>query len=91
MKKKNVVITGAGTLAREAACLGVPAISFYAGKKLLSVDRQMINDGWMFFSRDPEKIIDYIKTKKRRNTSLERSKLVKKEILNKLKEVIANL
>jgi len=28
----DAVLTGAGTLAREAACLGVPAFSFYAGK-----------------------------------------------------------
>ena len=34
---------------------------------------------------------NYIQTKKRRNPSLERSKQVKKEVLDKLKEVIENL
>jgi uncharacterized protein len=53
----DTVLTGAGTLAREAACLGVPAVSFYAGKKLLAVDKKMIQDGWMYHSRDPEFII----------------------------------
>ena len=87
----TAVLTGAGTFAREAACLGVPAVSFYAGETLLAVDKKMIKDGWMFFSRDSEKILDYIQNKKRRNVSLERSKQVKKEVIDKLKQVIENL
>ena len=84
----DVVLTGAGTLAREAACLGVPAVSFYAGRELLAVDKQMIKDGWTFFSRDVESIIGHMKTVKRRERSLERSKKVKKEVMEKLTEVI---
>ena len=41
----DAVLTGAGTFAREAACLGVPAVSFYAGRELLTVDQSMIKKG----------------------------------------------
>lgn len=87
----DVVLTGAGTLAREAACLGVPAVSFYAGKELLAVDKQMIKDDWTYFSRDTDSIVEYLKTVKRRDRSLERSKKVKKEVMDKLGEVIDKL
>ncbi|MDN5354990.1 MAG: uncharacterized protein PWQ09_1746 [Candidatus Cloacimonadota bacterium] len=87
----TAVLTGAGTLAREAACMGVPAVSFYAGKELLAVDKQMIKDGWTFFSRDTSKILEFLKTAKRRDSGLERSKRVKKEVMEKLDEVIERL
>ena len=87
----NAVLTGAGTLAREAACLGVPAISFYAGKNLLAVDRKMINDGWLYHSRDPKDIIIKLRSMKRKNVSLERSISVRKEVITKLKEIISRL
>ena len=47
-------MTGAGTLAREASVLGKPAFSFYSGSKLLAVDRKLIDEGKMIFSRDPK-------------------------------------
>jgi len=56
----DAVLTGAGTFAREAACLGVLAVFFYAGKELLTVDQAMTKKGWKFFSRDPEKIVNYL-------------------------------
>lgn len=84
----TAVLTGAGTLAREAACMGVPAVSFYAGKELLAVDKQMIKDGWTFFSREILKILEFLETAKRRDSDLERSKRVKKEVMEKLDEVI---
>ena len=84
----SAVITGAGTLAREAACLGVPAVSFYSGKQLLAVDKKMIKEGKMFYSRDPQKILKYIKNTKKVNPDLERSKKVKEEVIKKIEEVI---
>jgi uncharacterized protein len=87
----KAVLTGAGTLAREAACLGVPAISFYAGKQLLAVDKKMINDGWMYHSRDPEQIVSQIGNMKKRSVSTDRSKEVKYEVISKLKTVIEEL
>lgn len=86
----KAVITGAGTLAREAACLGIPAISFYSGKKMLAVDKQMIRKGKIFFSRDPQAILDYINSSQKADPDLERSKKVKEEVLKKIEEVIKN-
>ncbi|EMA63705.1 hypothetical protein C469_02581 [Halorubrum lipolyticum DSM 21995] len=53
------MLTGSGTMAREAACMGKPAVSFFPGP-LLSVDRQMVADGMVFHSRDPDEIVDHL-------------------------------
>ncbi len=87
----DAVLTGAGTFAREAACLGVPSVSFFAGKTLLAVDKKMIKDGWMFFSRDAEAIVDYISTTNKRKADLSRSKQVQLEVKEQLERVILNL
>lgn len=84
----DAVLTGAGTLAREAACLGVPAISFYAGKELLTVDQKMIENEWMFFSRSPNEIFTYLQNSTRKHPDLSRSLKVKSQILQKLDEVL---
>ncbi|MDD4148386.1 MAG: DUF354 domain-containing protein [Candidatus Cloacimonetes bacterium] len=82
------VLTGAGTFAREAACLGVPSFSFFAGKSLLAVDKAMIRDGKMFFSRDVSELMARLKTSNRTDVDLNRSKVVQEEVITKLKEVI---
>ena len=87
----DAVLTGAGTFAREAACLGVPSVSFFAGKTLLAVDKKMIKDKWMFFSREPKEIVDYISTSEKRKADLSRSKAVQKEVKEKLDKVLTNL
>ena len=84
----NAVLTGAGTMAREAACLGIPAISFFAGKDLLTVDKKMINDKLMFFSRNTDDIMSFLKQSGKRQADISRSKKVKEEILNKIDEVL---
>lgn len=84
----DAVLTGAGTFAREAACLGVPSISFFAGKTLLAVDQKMIQDDWMFFSRTPEEIINYVLKSNKREPDLNRSKEVFSEVKEKLLSVI---
>ncbi|WP_137287832.1 DUF354 domain-containing protein [Halorussus salinisoli] len=53
------VLTGSGTMAREAACMGKPAVSFFPNT-LLSVDQQMVDEGRILHSRDPERIVDYV-------------------------------
>ncbi|WP_144920807.1 DUF354 domain-containing protein [Halorubrum salsamenti] len=53
------VLTGSGTMAREAACMGKPAVSFFPGP-LLSVDRSMVEDGLIVHSRDPDEIASYL-------------------------------
>jgi len=83
----DAVLTGAGTFAREASCLGVPSVSFYAGQKLLAVDQKLIKEKKMFFSREPKEIIDYIIKSDRNVFDLNRSKEVKKEVISKLLEI----
>jgi len=87
----DVVLTGSGTMAREAACLGKPSVSFFPGKKLLSVDRKLIKEKQMFHSRDPEEITNYVLSKKRNNTEsldLQRSKNVKKEVVKIIDRIV---
>jgi uncharacterized protein len=86
----DAVLTGAGTFAREAACLGVPSVSFFAGKTLLAVDQKMIKEKWMFFSRDVSEIINHLGKSKKRQPDLNRSAIVYNEVKTKLLEVIKN-
>ena len=50
----------------------------------------MIRKGKIFFSRDPQAILDYINSSQKANPDLERSKKVKEEVLKKIEEVIKN-
>jgi len=78
----EAVFTGAGTMAREAACLGVPAFSFYTGKELLTVDQNMIEKGWMFFSRNPDMLLNAFLNSKKRTPDIERPVKVRSQILS---------
>ena len=86
----QAVLTGAGTLAREAACMSVPAVSFYAGQQLLAVDQQMIKSNMIFYSRDPKKIIQKVLHFSKNAPDFSRSQMVKDEVRVKLEEVINN-
>lgn len=55
------VLTGSGTMAREAACMGKPAVSFFPNT-LLSVDQALIEEGRLNHSRDVDEIIEYVDT-----------------------------
>ncbi len=76
----DAVITGAGTMAREAGCLGIPAISFYSGKNLLTVDKKMIEMGWLFYSRNVNDICNFLLKSKKENRTLDRCKRVQTEV-----------
>ena len=80
----DAVLTGAGTFAREAACLGVPSFSFFLGKQLLSVDQQLIKDGKMFFSRCPGDIVKQLTKSSKNDADIERCKSTQLEITQKL-------
>lgn len=92
----DAILTGAGTMAREAACLGVPSVSFFAGAHLLSVDQSLVDQHKMFFSRDVKEIIWYLETSKDQFfaaraggiAGLERCKQVQQEILDVLDKKI---
>lgn len=87
----DAVLTGAGTFAREAACLGVPSFSFFAGKDLLAVDKALIRDGKMFFSRDVPKLLAMLRKSTRSDGNLTRSLAVQDEVVNKLKEFLESI
>jgi predicted glycosyltransferase len=53
------VLTGSGTMAREAASMGKPAVSFFP-HTMLSVDQRLVADGYVFHSRDADEIVDYL-------------------------------
>lgn len=79
----KAMLTGAGTFAREAALLGVPAVSFFPSEVFLTVDEVMQEMGIEFKSRDPQAIRDYVKSHTQRGaSSQERSKQVLKEVLD---------
>ena len=84
------VLTGSGTIAREAACMGVNAASFFPNKNLLSVDRDLINKNKLFHSLEPSEIIEYILQNKNQERSLEKSINVKVELLDIVKSIIEN-
>lgn len=84
----NGVLTGAGTFAREAACLGVPSFSFFAGSDLLAVDKKLIDEGKMIYSRTPDVIVDKLMSSTKNDPDLLRSGRVRDEVIHKLKVVI---
>lgn len=88
----DAVLTGSGTFAREAACLGTPAVSFFP-ERLLAVDRQLVNEGKMLHSRNVDEIIKYVvsQPEKSRKLDLERSKKVKQQVSELLKGILERL
>lgn len=84
----DAVLTGAGTFAREAACLGVPSFSFFAGKQLLAVDRKMIADGQMFFSRSAQELVNYLKHTTKHEPNLQRCLATREEVKSVLCELL---
>lgn len=78
----RAMLTGAGTFAREAALLGVPAVSFFPSPVFLSVDEEMQRLGIEFKSRDPRAIRQYVEAASRTEASTERSKAVLAEVLD---------
>ncbi len=84
----DAVLTGAGTFAREAACLGVPSFSFFAGKQLLSVDKALIKEKKMFWSRNINELLEALKKSERKYVDLTHSKYVQEEVISKIWEVI---
>ena len=84
----QAMLTGAGTFAREAALLVVPAVSFFPSPVFLGVDEVMQEMGIEFKSRDPEEIRKYVDNAKRGEASQERSKKVLAEVLGIIDEII---
>ena len=86
----KAMLTGAGTFAREAALLGTPAVSFFPGKIFLTVDKIMQDKGWEFKSRDVNEIYNYVINSKKRINQLEKSKIIKIEVMKIIDKIIEN-
>ena len=86
----DAVLTGSGTMAREAACMGKPSVSFFPNTKFLSVDQQLINAGKIIHSRQAQEIGEYVLSQKdkKSNTEFTRSKKVKKEVLRIIRDIL---
>jgi predicted glycosyltransferase len=84
----KAMLTGAGTFAREAALLGVPAVSFFPSEVFLTVDEVMQEMGIEFKSRDANNIKNYVATAIKQPASTERSKKVLKDVLNIIDKII---
>jgi len=71
----DLVISGGGTINREAAVLGIPAYSLFRGK-LAAVDRHLIEQGRMFHINDDSRIDEIKVEKKHKNIVIGKSELV---------------
>lgn len=80
----KATLTGSGTMAREAAVMGVPAVSFFPGQRLLAVDRDLVEKGKMLHSREPGEIVEYVieNWNKKRKGEFERAKQVKRFVIS---------
>lgn len=84
----KAMLTGAGTFAREAALLGVPAVSFFPSPVFLSVDEEMQRMGIEFKSRDPKAIREYVDSVSRTKASIDRSRKVQQEVFRIIDSII---
>lgn len=86
----KAVLTGSGTFAREAACMGTPAVSFYP-EDLLAVDQKLIHDNLMLHSRNATEIVEYVLGKKKSRPDTSRCKRVQGEVFKILEEILADV
>lgn len=89
----RAVLTGSGTMAREAACMGKPAISFFPGRQLLSVDRKLVDEGRMMHSRNPAWLARHVASlaSTRPVATFERSKVVKRSLMADIRRIIDSI
>ncbi|NJE30330.1 DUF354 domain-containing protein [Thermococcus sp. 18S1] len=88
----KATLTGSGTMAREAAVIGVPAVSFFPGGRLLAVDKDLVKRGKMMHSREPEEIVEYIVNSwdKKREGEFEKAQQVRKHVIHNIQEIIGD-
>jgi predicted glycosyltransferase len=87
----RAVLTGSGTFAREAIAMGTPAVSFYPGKVLLSVDRDLIARGGMIHSREPSEIVQFVKNAEKKPFNRERSLGVKNQVTGIIQGILEEI
>ncbi|KPU63856.1 hypothetical protein EP1X_01260 [Thermococcus sp. EP1] len=86
----KATLTGSGTMAREAAVMGVPAVSFFPRERLLAVDKDLVERGKMLHSREPEEIVEYVieNWNRKRKGDFKTAKRTKKQIIEYIKNNI---
>ncbi len=84
----DAVLTGSGTMAREAACMGKTSVSFFPGNGLLSVDRELIDSNKMFHSRDPKAIFQHVMSSLNGSggADLSRCRRVREDVIRLIRE-----
>jgi len=83
------MLTGSGTMAREAACMEKPAVSFFPNT-LLSVDQEMVAEDRIFHSRDSSAILSYIDSLSDLDVSPDRarSRKVRQDVVETVSQII---
>jgi len=76
----DLVISAGGTINREAAALGVPVASIYAGK-WAAVDEQLLNEGRLLRISGPTDL-DRLVVQKKQATNPRRSSTVINEVVD---------
>jgi len=84
----QAVLTGAGTFAREAALLGTPAVSFFAGETLLSVDQALIKENKMYYSRDIRSILSFLRNTRKREFNQNKSRAVQQQVFSLIDDIL---
>lgn len=84
----KAMLTGAGTFSREAALMGTPAVSFFAGTRFLSVDKVLFEKGKIFYSRNPQEISGYIDSCEKSIPDFSKNKTVQTELFSILDNLI---
>ena len=82
----SAVLTGAGSFSREAAVFGTPAVSFFAGSKFLGVDKEMFRQNMVYFSRQPDEIVNYVLKSEKREFNISTSKEVQEGLFATLEK-----
>jgi len=85
----SAVLTGSGTFAREAACMGRTAVSFFPDQ-VLAVDKELVLEGRMLHSRNPSEIVDHVSERYENPTmaSAERSVAVKNQFISIIHSIL---
>src|SRR5205085_5379567 len=76
----DLVISAGGTMNREAAALGVPAISVYAGK-WAAIDEELIREGRLQRIRSREDVARVVAEKKS-GLNMRRATTVRDQVVN---------
>jgi len=85
----DIVISGGGTMNREAACLGVPVYSIYRGE-IGDVDRYLINKGKLKMI-DSVEMLKEITFRKREKTNIKGKKNSSRKLINFITDKILEI